>query len=173
MLQVETTTILDATKYLPCESCVNNYSCKRYMLICDFTKQKLFFAANLLCILECAEELAITKQVECVRKNYSHTSLRAEQAFKIFLPAVNNALQAFYKYDCEHASDYAKQALIFALASTLENWNCLEYFDFMFSQDVENTRDILQAQFEYEITKSEKQKVAKQNTSENNTKKGE
>ena len=43
----------------------------------------------------------------------------------------------------------------------------------MFSQDIENTRDVLQAQFEYEITKSENEKLAAEKAPGNNTTKGE
>lgn len=167
MKTITTTRTLDATKYLPCESCVNNFNCKRYMLACEFIHNKLFFAADLICTLECAEELCISKQIECVRKGYSQTTRRARQAFRLFLPTINNALNAFYKYEYEEASDYTKQTLISVLANTLEDWNSLTYFDFMFNQNIKNKRDILQKEFEYEITKSEKQKLAEQNTSEN------
>lgn len=173
MLQVETTQIFDATKYLCCASCPLHNNCNKYALICNFVKNKLFFGANLLCVLERAESVAMNVRNECVKNNFSNPFTRAETLYKDFLPTLNNFLNAFYKYDCEHASDYDKQALIFALAESLEYWNLLQHFDFMFSQDIENTRNILQAQFEYEITKSENEKLAEEKARGNNTTKGE
>ena len=110
---------------------------------------------------------------ECKKNNFSNPLQRAETLYKDFLPTLNNFLNAFYKYECETASEYNKRALIFALAESLEYWNLLQYFDFMFSQDIENTRNILHSQFEYEITKSENEKLAEQKAGANNTTKGE
>ena len=76
------------------------------------------------------------------------------------MPALNNYLNAFYKYECEQAAEYAKCAIIFALAESLEYWDLLEYFDFMFAQDIANTRNALEKQYEPEILKSEKAKLA-------------
>lgn len=94
---------------------------------------------------------------------------RAKTLYKDFLPTLNKFLNAFYKYDYEHASEYHKQAIIFALAESLEYEGLLQHFDFMFSQNIENTRDILQAQFEHEITKSENEKLAEGKAGQNNT----
>lgn len=173
MLQVETTQIFDATKYLSCATCPLHNNCNKYALICDFIQNKLFFGASLLCVLERAESVTMNVRNECKKNNFSNPMQRAETLYKDFLPTINNFLNAFYKYDCEHSSEYAKRALIFALAESLEYWNLLKHFDFMFSQDIENTRDILQAQFEYEITKSENEKLAAEKARGNNTTKGE
>lgn len=173
MLQVETSQIFDATKYLSCSTCPLHNDCKKYMLICNFISNKLIFGANLLCTLERAENAAINVLSECSKNRFSNPQQRAETLYKDFLPSLNNFLNAFYKYDCENAKDYDKQALIFALAESLEYWNLLQYFDFTFSQDIENTRNILQAQFEYEIAKSENEKLAAEKTGPNNTTKGE
>lgn len=173
MLQVETTQIFDATKYLSCATCPLHNNCNKYALICDFIHNKLFFGASLLCVLERAENATMNVLTECKKNNFSNPTQRAETLYKDFLPTLNNFLNAFYKYDCEHASEYSKRALVFALAESLEYWNLLKHFDFMFSQDIENTRDILQAQFEYEITKSENEKLAEQKAETNNTTKGE
>lgn len=167
MLQVETSQIFHTTKYLSCSTCPLHNNCNKYMLICNFTNNKLFFGANLLCVLERAESAAQAAKRELVKNNFSNPTQRAETLYKDFLPMLNNFLNAFYKYDCERASEYDKQALIFALAESLEYWNLLQYFDFMFSQDIENTRDILHAQFEHEITKSENEKLAAEKTSQN------
>ncbi len=172
MLQVETTQIFDATKYLSCATCPLHNNCNKYALICNFIHNKLFFGANLLCVLERAETATMNVRNECVKNNFSNPTQRAETLYKDFLPTLNNFLNAFYKYDCEHASEYHKQALIFALAESLEYWNLLQHFDFMFSQDVENTRDILHSQFEYEMTKSENEKLAAEKALKNNTTRG-
>ncbi len=173
MLQVETTQIFDATKYLSCATCPLHNNCNKYALICNFVNNKLFFGASLLCVLERAENATMNVLAECKKNNFSNPLQRAETLYKDFLPTLNNFLNAFYKYDCENASDYDKQALIFALAESLEYWHLLQHFDFMFSQDVENTRDILHSQFEYEITKSENEKLAEEKARGNNTTKGE
>lgn len=173
MLQVETSQIFDATKHLSCSTCPLHNNCNKYALICDFIHNKLFFGANLLCVLERSENATMNVCNECKKNNFSNPLQRAETLYKDFLPTLNNFLNAFYKYDCEHASEYSKQALIFALAESLEYWHLLQYFDFMFSQDIENTRNILHSQFEYEITKSENEKLAKQKAGANNTTKGE
>lgn len=173
MLQVETTQIFDATKYLCCASCPLHNNCNKYALICDFIHNKLFFGAELLCVLERAENATMNARAECVKNNFSNPTERAKTLYKDFLPTLNNFLNAFYKYDCEHTSEYAKRAIVLALAESLEYWELLKHFDFMFSQDIENTRDILQAQFEYEITKSENEKLTKQKAEANNTTKGE
>lgn len=173
MLQVETTQIFGATKYLSCSTCPLHNNCNKYALICNFVNNKLFFGASLLCVLERAENATMNMLAECKKNNFSNPLQRAETLYKDFLPTLNNFLNAFYKYDCENASDYDKPALIFALAESLEYWHLLQHFDFMFSQDVENTRDIFHSQFEYEITKSENEKLAEEKARGNNTTKGE
>lgn len=173
MKQIETTQLIDATKLLSCASCPLHNNCNKYALICDFIHNKLFFGAELLCVLERAESVAMNTRAECIKNNFSKPTERTKTLYKDFLPALNNFLNAFYKYDFERAGEYAKHALILALAESLEYWDLLKYFDLVFSQDVENTRDVLQAQFEYEILKSENKKLATEKTKENNTTKGE
>lgn len=173
MLLIETKQIFNATEYLSCPTCPLHYNCNKYALICNFINNKLFFGANLLCVLERAENAAMCALNECKKNNFSNPTQRAETLYKDFLPTLNNCLNAFYKYDYEHASEYDKQALIFAFAESLEYWNLLKHFDFVFLQDVENTRDNLQKQFEYEITKSENEKLAAEKAGANNTTKGE
>lgn len=162
MLQVETTQIFDATKYLSCGTCPLNYNCSKYALACDFIHNKLFFGANLLCVLGRAEKAAMNTIIECKKNNISNPTEKAKTLYKDFLPALNNFLKAFYKYDCEQASEYAQCAMFFALAESLEYWDLLQYFDLVFSQDVEKMRDILHAQFEYEMTRSENEKLTVQ-----------
>lgn len=155
MLEVTTSQIFDATKHLCCATCPLHNNCNKYALICDLTHDKLFFGAGLLCLLQRAESVAMLVRSECVKNIFSNAAERAKTLYKDFLPTLNNFLNAFYKYDCEHASEYAKRTIIFILAESLEYWELLKYFDFMFSQDIENTRDILLAQFEYEMNKGE------------------
>lgn len=173
MLQIETTQIFDATKYLSCTSCPLHNNCNKYEQICDLAKHKLFFGANLLCVLERAENAMINVLAECKKNNFSNPMERAKTLYKDFLPTLNNFLNAFYKYDCDSADDYAKRAITYALAESLEYWDLLQHFDFIFSQDIENTRNILQAQFIYEMTKSENEKLAAEKAGANNTTKGE
>lgn len=162
MLQIETIQIFDATKHLGCASCPLHNNCNKYALICDLVHDKLFFGAGLLCLLQRAESVAMSVRRECVKNNFSNPTERAKTLYKDFLPTLNNFLNAFYKYDCEHANEYTKRTIILVLAESLEFWELLKHFDFMFSQDIENTRDTLCAEIEYEITKSENEKLAEQ-----------
>lgn len=164
MLQIETTQIFDATKHLGCDSCPLHNNCNKYALACDFIHNKLFFGANLLCILERAENVAMNVIAEVTKNKLSNPLACAKTMYKDFLPALNNFLNAFYKYESNQASEYAQCALFFALAESLEYWEQLQYFDLIFLQDVEKMRDTLQAQFEYEITKSEKERFTVQKT---------
>lgn len=162
MLQVETTQIFDATKYLSCGTCPLNHNCSKYALACDFIHNKLFFGANLLCVLERTEKAAMNTISECIKNNIPNPTERAKTLYKDFLPALNNFLNAFYKYEYEQASEYAQCAMFFDLAESLEYWGQLQYFDLIFSKDVEKMRDILHAQFEYEMTRSENEKLVMQ-----------
>ena len=169
MLQVETTQIFDATKYLCCAACPLNHNCNKYMLICDYVNRKQFFSANLLCTLERAENACTELRCKLVKEKAGNIAERAKTLYKDFLPAINNFYFAFLKYECENAKEYDKQALIFAMAESLEYYDLLQYYDFMYCQDLENTRNILQASFEYEIQKTENAKAAENNGNENNT----
>lgn len=169
MLQIETTQNFDATKHLGCDYCPLHNNCNKYALACDFIHNKLFFGANLLCILERAENSAMNVIAEVTKNKLPNPLACAETTYKDFLPAVNNFLNAFYKYESEQASEYAQCALFFALAESLEYWNQLQYFDLIFSQDVEKMSDLLHAQFDYEMTRSENETLAVQKT---NTKRG-
>lgn len=160
MTHVETTQIFDATKYLSCATCPMRYNCTKYSLICDLIHSKLFLGANFLCCLMRAENTAMNTLRECVKNKLANPSESAKTSYKDFLPALNNYLNAFYKYECEQAGEYAKCAIIFALAESLEYWDLLEYFDFIFQQDIETTRNVLRKQYEPEILKSEKEKLA-------------
>lgn len=169
MLQVETTQILDATKFLSCDSCPLHNNCNKYALICNLIHNKIFFGSKLLCVLERAENVTVKTYNECTKNKLPNPTKLAKTLYKDFLPALNNFLNAFYKYENEQIDDYTRSVIIFSLANDLEYWDLLKYFDFTFSQDVENTRDILQAHFEYEITKSENEKLLRQKAGFNNT----
>lgn len=160
MTHVKSTQIFDATKYLSCSDCPLNKNCAKYSLICDLIHNKLFLGANLLCCLMRAENTANNTLRECIKNKLENPGKYAETLYKDFLPTINNHLNAFYKYECEQSDEYAKCAIIFALAESLEYWNLLEYFDFMFAQDIENTMNALRKQYEPEILKSEKEKLA-------------
>ena len=160
MTHIETTQIFDATKYLSCSDCPLNKNCTKYSLTCDLIHNKLFLGANLLCCLMRAENTANNTLRECIENKLANPGKYAKTLYKDFLPTINNHLKAFYKYECEQSDEYAKCAIIFALAESLEYWDLLEYFDFMFGQDIENIRNALKKQYEPEILKSEKEKLA-------------
>lgn len=155
MLEVTTTQVADATKKLACSICPLHYNCNKYMLICDFVKNNLFFGASLLCTLERAEDVIQSKQRELLKNKSSCTKEKIKTLYKDFLPELNNALEAFYKYECDKASDYHKQEVIFYLAESLEYYGLLQYFDFVYCRDIEITRDILINQFDFLMAKDE------------------
>lgn len=173
MLQIETTQIFDATKKMGCGSCPLHSNCNKYTLVCEFVKNELFFGAELLCILERAESAGMDVIYKCKKERLRNAPERAKTAYKDFLPSINNYLNAFYKYECEHANEYSKRTLILVLAESLSYWELLKHFDFVFSHDIENTRDLFLAHFEYEMTKSENEKLTEQKANQNNTTKGE
>lgn len=156
MKQNLTTQPIDATKHLRCATCPLHYNCNKYALICDFIHSKLFLGANLLCTLMRAEHSAINTMREHVKNKLANPRECARTLYKDFLPTFNNYLNAFYKYECEQASEYAKSALIFALAESLEYWELLDIFDLIFAQNIKNIRNVLQISYEPEILKSEK-----------------
>ena len=155
MLEVTTTQIADATKKLACPACPLHYNCNKYALICDFVKNNLFFGASLLCALERAENVIQSKQLELLKNKSSCTTEKIKTLYKDFLPELNNYLEAFYKYECDKASDYHKQEVICHLAESLEYYGLLQYFDFIYCRDIEITRDILIKQFDFLIAKDE------------------
>lgn len=161
MMHIESTQIFDATKYLSCSTCLRHNNCTKYSLICDLIHSKLFLGANFLCCLMRAENTAMNTLRECVKNKLANPGECAKTSYKDFLPTLNNHLKAFYKYECEQSDEYAKCAIIFALAESLEYWDLLDYFDFIFAQDIANTRNALRKQYEPEILKSEKENLAK------------
>ena len=159
MLQIETTQVMDATNYLSCSSCPLNHNCKKYSLACELIHSKTFFGSNLLCIVERAETTAMRTQAECVKNKISNPLERAKTAYRDFLPALSNYLNAHYKYECETTDTYTKRCIILTLAESLDYWGLLQDFDFIFSHELEITREIMLQRFEYEIVKSEKEKA--------------
>lgn len=159
MNQITTNQIIDASKNLGCSICPLNHNCKNYSLICDLIHHKIFFGAKLLCTLARADHAARNTINKCVEEKITNTCERAKTLYMDFLPAINNYLEAFYKYDCDTTDDYSKCAIIFALAENLDEWDLLSDFDVIFCQNLADTRFALQKQFECEITKSEKQKL--------------
>lgn len=155
MLEVTTTQVADATKKLACPICPLHYNCNKYALICDFVKNNLFFGASLLCTLERAENVIQSKQLELLKNKSSCTKEKIKTLYKDFLPELNNNLEAFYKYECDKASDYHKQEVICYLAESLEYYDLLQYFDFVYCRDIEITRDILIKQFDFLMAKDE------------------
>lgn len=155
MLEVTTIQVADATKKLACPICPLHYNCNKYALICDFVKNNLFFGASLLCTIERAENIIQLKQIELLKNKSSCTMEKIKTLYKDFFPELNKNLEAFYKYECDKASDYHKQELICHLAESLEYYGLLQYFDFVYCRDIEITRDILIKQFDFLMAKDE------------------
>lgn len=139
LYSVETTQITDPTKELGCKCCPLTYTCRFYHTICDLQKNNVPFGARLLCTLLRAESICTKIHEERALSPHLFPFTTAYSTFELFLPAVNNNLKAFYKYDFETCPDWAKVTVMTTLANTLKKWCCLEDFDFMFSQDVEET----------------------------------
>ena len=139
LYSVETTQIVDPTKKLECGYCPLNYTCRLYHTICDLEKNNVHFGAKLLCVLLKADSICTKIFKKRLQSSLLYPLTTAKEVFSLFLPAINNNLKAFYKYDCESAPKWAKSVVIRTLESTLDCWECLQDFDFMFSQDVEET----------------------------------
>lgn len=136
---VETTQIIDPTKGLGCGYCPLNYTCRLYHTICDLQKNNVPFGASLLCALLKVENVYTSIcEGRCLHPHLFPYAT-SYSTLELFLPAINNALKAFYKYDFEACPDWAKVAVMTTLRDTLKKWDCLQDFDFMFSQDVEET----------------------------------
>lgn len=136
---VETTQIMDPTKELGCGHCVFNYCCKYYHTICDLHKNNVRFGARLLCTLLKIDRLCKNIFNDHLNTTGLFTMEVTQDTLELFLPAINNNLKAFYKYDYDAAPLWARVTVITSLANALKKWDCLEDFDFMFSQDVEDT----------------------------------
>ena len=54
---------------------------------------------------------------------------------------------------------YCKQEVICHLAESLEYYDLLKHFDFIYCRDIENTLDILIKQFDFLFTKNEYKKL--------------
>ena len=139
LYSVETTQITDPTKGIGCKHCTLNYCCKYYHTICDLQKNKVYFGARLLCTLLKVDHLCTHIFNDHLNETGLFTMAVTQDTLELFLPAINNNLKAFYKYDFETCPGWAKVTVITILSNTLKKWDCLEDFDFIFSQDVEET----------------------------------
>lgn len=139
LYSVETTQITDPTKGIGCGYCPLNYTCRFYHTICELKKNKIHFGAKLLCTLLKADSICTKIFKERLQSPRLYPLTTAQEVFALFLPAINNNLEAFYKYDCDNAPNWAKNAIIKILEETLDTWECLDDFDFMFSKDVRET----------------------------------
>lgn len=139
LYSVETSQIVDPSTQLGCKCCPLTYTCRLCYTIRDLQRNNVPFGARLLCTLLKAENV-FTRIYE--ERAMSPKLLPYETAYSIlelFLPSINNNLKAFYKYDFETCPDWAKVTVMRVLDNTLRKWGCLQDFDFMFSQDVEET----------------------------------
>ena len=136
MLQNETKHIIDATNITECSCCPLHYNCSHYMMICDFVQNKAIIGAKLLCILERAENAAIRIGNDLRYAGYNNIAARKEITYKDYLPGIHNWLEAFFKYEAENVGRYYREALILLLADSLDYYNCLEYFDCFFCENI-------------------------------------
>ena len=136
---VETTQIMDPTNELGCKCCPLAYTCRFYHTICDLQRNSVPFGARLLCTLLKVEDVYAGICAGSVLSPHLFPSTTAYSILELFLPAINNNLKAFYKYDFETCPEWAKVTVMTTLSNTLKKWECLQDFDFMFSQDVEET----------------------------------
>lgn len=143
LFTTETTQITDPTKALGCKYCRLNYRCRSYYTICELKTTGLHFGAKLLCTLLKADEICSDIYVKNLKNHINNCMLISKETFELFMPAINNCLKAFYKYDAENCPDWPKSFIIKKLATILEKWECLDDFDFMFSQDVKDTAEEL------------------------------
>lgn len=136
---VETTQIMDPTKKLNCGCCPLRYGCTYYYTICSLENYGAHFGAKLLCTLLKADRICTDIFEKCRQNGVPLPKTTAQETFELFLPALNNALKAFYKYEVEYCQGWTEEAVFKILADVLSKWECLQNFDFMFSQDVEET----------------------------------
>lgn len=136
---VETAQVVDPTKKLNCGCCPLRYGCTYYYTICSLENYGIRFGAILLCTLLKADRICTDIFEKCRKNGVPLPKTTAQETFELFLPAINNNLKAFYKYDFEACPDWAKEAVITILSNTLKKWDRLKDFDFMFSQDIEET----------------------------------
>lgn len=139
LYSAETIQIVDPTKKLNCGCCPLRYGCTYYYTICSLENYGVHFGAKLLCTLLKADRICTDIFEKCRQNGVPLPTTTAQDTLELFLPAVNNGLKAFYKYDFETCPDWAKVTVMTTLSNTLKKWCCLEDFDFMFSQDVEET----------------------------------
>ena len=90
MLKVTTTQFFDPTKYLACGSCPLHNNCNKYELICDFMTKKIFFGANLLCVLERAENAVQSAKYELLKKKFTCVSERVKTFLSFFLKNISS-----------------------------------------------------------------------------------
>ena len=69
---------------------------------------------------------------------------------------------AFYTLWNVYKILHCKQEVICHLAKSLEYYNLLKHFNFVYCHDIENTLDILIKQFDFLFTKNEDKKLPEQ-----------
>lgn len=139
----ETTQIIDPTKALSCKTCPLHYDCSFYHTICSLNANGVYFGAKLLCMLLRANRICTDIFNKHCKMPSDNAMTISSETFELFMPAINNCLKAFYKYDAENCPDWSKSFIIKKLAGILARWDCLDNFDFMFSQDIRATAEEL------------------------------
>lgn len=137
MKHLETTYSFDVQKKLDCQFCQKSSLCKDFQLCFDLMSLNKPICTNLICTLDRAIYVAQTAYNTDVQIYKSTAFERARQIFKMFLPAVNNALKATFKFEWETLAEETKTAVIKMLGKALDNWELLQFFDITFAQDIE------------------------------------
>lgn len=144
---------MDATKFLSCNLCPLNYQCARYSLACEFTHNHLYFSARIICILETVDQVCTCLNRELIKKNITNVQQRIKSLYELFLPEIFNYWNAYIKYELPVADEYSQNALLFALCDSLETFEELERFDFLFKTGLNKLRENKMKTFKPEIEK--------------------
>jgi hypothetical protein len=144
---------MDATKLLSCHLCPLNYQCARYSLACELTHNHLYFSAKIICILESAEQACTCLSREIIKENMANVQQRIKALYELFLPEIFNYWNAYRTYELSAADEYSQNALLFALCDSLESFEMLERFDFLFRTGLEKLREKKMKTFKPEIEK--------------------
>lgn len=78
---------------------------------------------------------------------------RVKALYELFLPEIFNYWNAYRNYELSAADEYSQNALLFALCDSLESFEELERFDFLFKTGLKKLREKKMKTFKPEIEK--------------------
>lgn len=137
MEHLETTYSFEVQKKLDCQFCQKASLCEDLQFCFNLMALNKPVCTNLICTLDRALYVVKTAYDMDVKIYRSTAFERARQIFKMFLPAINNALKATFKLEWETLDDTTKAAVIKMLGQALDDWDLLQFFDITFAQDIE------------------------------------